>query len=158
MGKIKKPYGILGYLKLISYTEIKKNFLNYKPLFIKKKKKYFYIKIKKYKKKKNIFLIKINNIKNRTKSIKFKNKKISTNMYNLPKIKNNYYWKDIIKCHIFTKKNKYLGKINNIITNKKHDILIIKKKKKILIPFIYKKIIKYIEIKKKIIFISEKYI
>ncbi|WP_343154652.1 ribosome maturation factor RimM [Buchnera aphidicola (Pseudoregma panicola)] len=160
-GKIIKSYGILGWLKIISFTEKKEKIFEYSPLYIYINKKYKVIEIEKWKKNKKKILIKILNISNRTESEKFVKKNIFIKNSSLPNLLNDeYYWKDIIKCKIFNKKNIYLGKVYKIIDTQTYDILVIKtnkkkiKKKEILIPFILKKYIKNIDLYKKKIIIK----
>lgn len=115
------------------------------------------IKIKKWKSKKNYFLIKIENISNRNKSDLLKNKEIFIYSKQLKKKKDEYFWYEIITCKVYNSEKKFLGKVKNIINTPSNDILMINnKKKEILVPFIEKKIIQKIQIKKKKIFINWK--
>ncbi|WP_343190185.1 ribosome maturation factor RimM [Buchnera aphidicola (Mollitrichosiphum nigrofasciatum)] len=159
IGKTYLPYGILGWIKICSFT-IKKIFY-YKPWFIKKKLIYIYIKINKWIKKKNITIIKIHNINTREQTIHIKNKEIFTQIYNLQKLKKNeYYYINILKCHVFTIHKQYLGNVKKILNTKKQDILVIKKhkliqKKEILIPFVIGITIKKINLIKKTIIVED---
>lgn len=73
----------------------------------------------------------------------------------MPKLKKDeHYWCDIIHYEVFNTEKFYLGKVIELIRTKNNDILIIEKKiltskKRILIPFIYKKIIKTIHYRNK---------
>ncbi|WP_343128451.1 ribosome maturation factor RimM [Buchnera aphidicola (Kurisakia onigurumii)] len=168
VGKILKPYGILGWLHLFSFTEKKKNLFKYHPLLIKKfisKKKYIWKKllIQKWKIYKKQFIIKIKKINDRTEAEKFNTINIFIHEKTLPKSNDTeYYWKDIIGCTIY-KKNKKIGLVYKITNNTIYDILIVKVQymennniniKYKYIPFIEKKIIKLVNIKKKIILIE----
>ncbi|WP_343189822.1 ribosome maturation factor RimM [Buchnera aphidicola] len=160
IGKIIKPYGILGWLQIVSFTEKKEKIFEYSTLYFKTKKKYKKLKIKNWKICKKKILIKISKIEDRTKSEYFLKKKIFIKKCSLPKLKKNeYYWKDIINCKVFNTKNKFLGKITKIIDVKTSNIIsiktnCIKKKQEILIPFIINKYIKNININKKKIIIK----
>jgi 16S rRNA processing protein RimM len=126
-------------------------------LYFLKNNKRHQIKIKKWKSKKNYFLIKIENISNRNKSDLLKNKEIFIYSKQLKKKKDEYFWYEIITCKVYNSEKKFLGKVKNIINTPSNDILMINnKKKEILVPFIEKKIIQKIQIKKKKIFINWK--
>lgn len=156
VGKICTPYGILGWNKMISFTENKKSIFKYNPLFYKKKNIIHILKITQWKTIKNNFLIKIKNVDNRNIATLFKNIEIFVNITQIKKKKNEYLWHDILLCQVFDVKKKFLGIVTKIIRTYTNDVLLIKKNnhnKEILIPFIKKKIIKKINIKKKIIFV-----
>ncbi|CAL4323805.1 Ribosome maturation factor RimM [Buchnera aphidicola (Neophyllaphis podocarpi)] len=157
IGKIGSPYGILGWISIFSFTQKKKNIFAYNFWKIKKEKKYFDITVIKWKRKKNKFYVKTKEIKDRTHASQFTNCNILIDEINLPILKNNeYYWKDIINCEVYNLNNYKIGYVISLIENGCYDILVIKtnlkkNKKMMFIPFIEKKIIKYVNINKKII-------
>ncbi|WP_343187646.1 ribosome maturation factor RimM [Buchnera aphidicola (Periphyllus koelreuteriae)] len=163
IGKIFFPYGILGWLKIFSFTETKENIFKYKPLLYYDKKKIKKLKIQSWKNYKNFFLIKIKNINTRNEAFFFKNKKIFIYSNQLKKkYKNEYYWHEILNSKVFDKNKKFIGIVKEIIRTPSNDILKITlksfKQKNIekLIPFIENKIIKKIKIKEKKIIINQK--
>ncbi|WP_315968481.1 ribosome maturation factor RimM [Buchnera aphidicola] len=116
------------------------------------------IHIDKWKKHNNNFIIHIKNIVDRSIISEFTNLDIFIEKSILPTLKKDeYYWNDIIDCEVFNTRKKYLGKVINLIRNQNNDILIIQDHleknnfKKIMIPFIYNKIVQCINIKHKII-------
>ncbi|QJC37085.1 16S rRNA processing protein RimM [Enterobacteriaceae endosymbiont of Donacia vulgaris] len=160
LGKFGKIYGIKGWIRLFSYTQNKKNIFFYKKLFILNNiKNIFFIKVNQYIKKKKFFIVQINNINSPNEISNFIHHKIYIFKHELVKYKNKqeYYWNDIIGCHVLNINKIYFGKIINIIETKIYDIIIIKsnnlymKNKKILIPFIKPNIIKSIDLINRII-------
>ncbi|CAL4322459.1 Ribosome maturation factor RimM [Buchnera aphidicola (Chaitophorus sp. 3695)] len=156
IGKICSPYGILGWNKMFSFTENKKSIFKYNPLFYCKKNIIYSLKIIQWKTIKNYFLIKIQNINNRNKASSFKNINIFIYSEQIKKKNNEYLWREILSCQVFNINKNFLGIVINIIRTHTNDILVIKKNdyKEILIPFVKKKIIKTINIKKKIILVN----
>lgn len=159
IGKIYKPYGIFGWVHIISYTDLKKNIFNYFPWKLQNSKNKLYKNdIIKWKKYKENFIVLIKGIYNRTNTIKIIKKKITIKSTQLPILKSNeYYWNNILSCLVYNIQNKFLGYVIKILENNFYDILVIQKKnaikKKIIyIPFVEPKIIKIVNIiKKKII-------
>ncbi|WP_256359015.1 ribosome maturation factor RimM [Buchnera aphidicola] len=152
-----KAYGILGWVKFFSFTENKEKIFSYFPWFILKK-KWEIIHVDKWKKHNNNFIIHIENILDRSTVSKFTNLEIFIDKSILPILKEDeYYWNDVIDCKVFNSRKEYLGKVINLIRNQNNDVLIIRNNlkknnfKKIMIPFIHKKIVKYINVKHKII-------
>lgn len=97
---------------------------------------------------------------NRSAASTFTNLNIIINKNKLPILKKNeYYWNEIIGYKVFNMHHYYLGKVLNLMRTEKNDILIVKNdlknyKKNILIPFIDKKIIKYVNIVSKCITVN----
>lgn len=162
IGKIQKPYGILGWMHVISYTQLKKNIFSYLPWYIGEN---YDITINSndfeiWKRYKKWFVIKLKNIKNRNDTHKLIQRNISIPENKIPNLLNNeFYWKDIIQCKVYDTKKKYLGIISRISENIIYDLLIItsikhKKKKTIYVPFIYPKIVKKVSINTKEIIIN----
>lgn len=162
IGKVGKPYGILGWVTVFSFAEEKEKIFTYLPWFFFKENTWNYIIVEDWKKYKNNFIIRIKGISDRSIIKNFTNSSIMISKNTLPELKkNNYYWHDIINCQVFNMENNYLGQVKNIIRTKNNDILIIKNsiqvfKKNILIPFIENKIIKNININDKLIIVQWK--
>lgn len=163
IGKFSIPYGIKGWIKLISFSEKKENIFFYKPLYIKNNTIIKKISIKNWEKKCNIFIVKIKNFDSRNEVDILKKKEILIKNESLPKLKNEYYWNDIINCKVLNKKNKYLGVVKKILETGSNDVLIIQKNiynksniqnQEKMIPFIYKKIIKNVDTVNKIIMVD----
>lgn len=158
IAKFRSAHGILGWIHVFSYTEQKESIFNYVPWFIEKEKKVEKIIPKKWKNSNKTFIVKIKDINDRSMANRLTNHNIIIDDEILPKLNSDeYYWKDIINCTVFTENSIKLGIIINLISTPSNDILVIKtSRKNILIPFIYSKIIKKIDILKKKIMVSWK--
>lgn len=107
-------------------------------------------------------IIKFQGINDRDIVKKLTNSDIIINYYQLPKLDNNqYYWRDLINCSVINIEGYNIGKVINLIDNGIHEILVIKNKtnhifsdKDVLIPFVNTKIIKKIDLIKKIIIVD----
>ncbi|QCI26058.1 ribosome maturation factor RimM [Buchnera aphidicola] len=151
IGKIGSVHGILGWNKIFSYTEKKKEILKYQPWYIKQNNtwtKHFLECKKVYNTK---IIVKLKNINDRNTAKILTNSMIAIQKKQLPKLTEyEYYWHHIVQCKVFNKKNIYIGLVIKIIRTKKNDILVIQKpsikNQEILIPFIEKIFIKKINI------------
>lgn len=157
IGKVGKPYGILGWITIFSFTERKEKIFDYLPWFFLKQERWIKIQLQGWKKHKNNFIIHVHNVSDRSQSSEFTNSNIIISKHKLPKLKKNeYYWNNIINYQIFNTNQCYLGKVISLIRTQYNDILVVKNqlkicKNKILIPFIEKKIIKNIDTKHQVI-------
>lgn len=160
MGKVGKSYGILGWITIFSFTEKKEKIFDYLPWFFLKDNKWIQIYLKNWKKYNKNFIILIKNIYDRSTVMQFTNSDIIIDKNQLPFLKKNeYYWYDIINYQVINTNQIYLGQVTDLLRTKYNDILIVKNKKNknnhqnTLIPFIEKKIIKKIDLSKKIIIV-----
>ncbi|VFP83741.1 ribosome maturation factor RimM [Buchnera aphidicola] len=159
VGRIGHPYGILGWIHIVSFTEIKKNIFSYFPWILEKSRINLYKNdMIMYRKHRDQFIIKLKNIDNRNQTLNFIKQNILIKSNQLPILNNQeYYWHNILYCHIFNLKNKKIGLVTEILENKIYNtlkIFTIKNSKYIYIPFIQPDIIKKIDINNKIIIIS----
>ncbi|QCI22450.1 ribosome maturation factor RimM [Buchnera aphidicola] len=160
IGKVGKPYGILGWINIFSFLEKQEKIFNYFPCFFLKEETWTKIHLDNWKKYKKNFIIHIKGVFDRSEVMQMTNSDIIINSHQLPILKKNeYYWFQIIQLKVFNINKIYLGKVIDLIRTKSNDILIIKNelknyKKNILIPFIYDKIIKKIDINNNIIIVE----
>ncbi|WP_348666155.1 ribosome maturation factor RimM [Arsenophonus symbiont of Ornithomya chloropus] len=158
LGKLGKTYGIHGWIKIFSFTENIEDIFNYQPWFVQLLKEWYQLEIEDWKyDNKNIFT-KFKNIYNKEYADLMINCKIIIDSGQLPLLKKNeYYWKDLIGCKIFNSHAYYLGHVTNLIATGANDVLVTQNLKdsfgikERLIPFLYQKVIKKVDIATKII-------
>lgn len=161
IGKIGAAHGIIGMLKLFSFTENKSDIFKYHPWFIKNNNQWIILDLEYKKNNKHFFFIKIKNINNRNEAQKLTNCHIMIEKKRLPELKKNeYYWNDLLHCTVLSVTGFNIGTIDNLIRTKSNDVLVIKNYKKnmknteILIPFLEEKIIKHVDIINKTIIVD----
>lgn len=151
IGKIVNTHGIKGELRIISDFKYKESI--FKPnfiLYIGKKREP--LKIKSYRKHKNYDMVLFDNINDINDAIPYKNEVVYINRDDL-KI-DGYVNEDLINLDVYSK-DKYIGKVKNIINNGAHEIIVIANNSITnLVPFV-DEFIKKIDIKNKKVFINE---
>lgn len=152
LGKISSPYGIRGWLKINSYTDKKENIISYQPWIIHLNNEYHEIKLEDWKTGKSSFIIKIKGYNTREESSKFSNTNIIGDSSVFPLLEDGeYYWTELIGCHVITKEGCNLGTVLELLSTGSNDVLVvhsslIKNKQQLLIPFIKQEVIKTIDI------------
>ncbi|WMY95157.1 MAG: ribosome maturation factor RimM [Arsenophonus sp.] len=159
LGKLGATYGINGWMKIFSFTENIEDIFDYQPWFIQWfKGKWYPLDIKKWKNDNNNIFVKFKNLYNKEQASLITNYEIMVDSAKFPILKKNeYYWKDLIGCQIFNSQNYFFGYVTNLITTGANDVLvtqnlidsfgIIER----LIPFLYEKVIKKVDIVTKVI-------
>ncbi|AFA41350.1 16S rRNA processing protein [Wigglesworthia glossinidia endosymbiont of Glossina morsitans morsitans (Yale colony)] len=159
IGKIGAPFGIKGWVKVISYTEKSQNIFKYQPWIFKINNIYQKCYVTSWKTYYKKFIAKIEAINNRCAASSITNLNVMLFQKQLNKLKNNeYYLHEIIGLQVLNTKNFNLGKVVNFLRSSHHDILVIRSQKKnhlrfkeYLIPFVYEVFIKKIDKNSKII-------
>ncbi|AIN47110.1 ribosome maturation factor RimM [Candidatus Palibaumannia cicadellinicola] len=159
LGNISSAYGIRGWLKIVSSTEYAESIFDYQPWFIKRVDTWQQIALDDWKSSHNNIIIKIKNIQNREGAKLLTNCKIIVDASQLPDLSDGeYYWKDLIGCQVETVNGYQLGQVINLMETGSNDVIIVKTNKKhnffikeLLIPFLYGKVIKNIDLTTRVI-------
>lgn len=164
IGKIGKAYGILGWVKIISFTHKSGDIFNYSPWFIYLKCNWQLMYLDKWRFLSKYYIAKIKDISNRESAALLTNFFIVVDNVQFPCLPHNeYYCKDLIGCLVMLVDHGiYLGNVINIIVTNANDVLVVKinkksnfyKKKECLIPFIQDKVIKNVNLDTHIIVVD----
>ncbi|AEH39841.1 16S rRNA-processing protein [Buchnera aphidicola (Cinara tujafilina)] len=160
VGRIDNPYGIFGWVHMISFTEKKKNIFNYFSMKLNPSNREYQKKdLLNWKKHVKNYIIRFKNIHTRTDAYNISKQDIIIQSKQLPNLKKNeYYWNDILSCNIYNIHSQCLGTVVKIFDNIYYDVLVINRKNSqnniLYIPFIIPDIIKKIDLIKKIIIIK----
>ena len=140
VGNFGRPIGLKGSLKLNSFTRPTENIKTYESFFVSEEKTFKKLDITKISSSgKNlvIFVRGCNSLEQAEKY--FKGKDIYISKSELPKIKDKYYWNDLIGLEVLISgSKKSLGIVNSLMETGSNDVLVIKSfdQDDILIPFI----------------------
>lgn len=137
LGQFGKTFGVLGWLRLYSYTDPIENILNYATLKIENKQHIENIQIQSSKRKDNYLLVKLANCNTPEAAQLYTNKEIFVYREELPPLEQKeFYWQDLIGCTVINNDQKELGILTEILNTKANDVLVIKNEsgKETLIP------------------------
>ncbi|PPI88474.1 ribosome maturation factor RimM [Candidatus Pantoea edessiphila] len=169
IGKIGSVYGVLGWIKIYSFTERLENIFFYKPWFINHIGKWRKLEVINWKYNNKQIITKFKNINNRNIAYELTNQEIIVNSTQLPSLKDGeYYLKDLLNCKVINQNGFIIGIIIDFIDTKSNHVMVVKPeftgnsefnkskftKKKLLIPFIEQRIIQMVDIYKKFIKIN----
>lgn len=151
LGKIVNTHGIKGEIRIISDVDFKSEvFKKDFKLYIGDKKEEFIIL--NYRKHKNYDMITFNGINNINDVLKYKGKNVYINKFDINY--DGYFDEDLIGLNVYSK-DKYIGKITDIVKSKASDILVINNDiKKFMVPKI-EQFIEKVDLKNNKIYINE---
>lgn len=158
IGKFGAAYGIKGWIKIHCYTENAENLFEYKLLSMQSKGLSQEVKIAKWKHHNNGYIAKIVGYDVREDVQALVGMALFIDESLLPKLEDDYYWRDLIGCQIQTESGYHLGKVTEMIETGSNDVLVVKAnandafgKKERLIPFIIEQVILNVDISEKLI-------
>lgn len=163
IGRIGGVYGVLGWVKIIAFTEKSDSVFSYTPWFIYLKFVWTLIYVEKWTLLNKYYIAKIQDISDRESAKLLVHCCIVTDIKQFPCLKNDeYYCRDLIGCKVIDLCGEYLGCVINIIETTANDVLVIKinkknsfyTKKECLIPFVQNKVIKTVNISDRIIIVD----
>lgn len=163
IGKIGRVYGILGWMKIISFTDKSDNIFNYNPWSIYLQCEWKVIYLEKWKLLGKHYIAKIKNISNRESAKLLVHCLIVVDVTRFPCLrKGEYYCKDLIGCAVITVQDSYIGCVVQIIETTANDVLVVKVHTKdnyytiqeCLIPFLPDQVIKKVNLSDCIIIVD----
>lgn len=151
IAKIGASYGLSGYLKLQSYCEPKAKIFDYSPWYLLKNKTYQIFQLDDAKISEEKFLIKPANCNTPESARLLTNQLIYIHQNQLPKLKDEYYWHDLIGCEVKNLRGEKLGMVEQMLETGANDVMLLKAKQHRAIPFIMHSVIQTVDIKNKLI-------
>jgi 16S rRNA processing protein RimM len=157
VGKVIRPHGLDGSLRIRSYAQSAESFLDAGNVFLKSDKdEMCECKVSSVKPYKNVFLMRLEGLQSLEEAERYRGADILIRKDLLEqKDEEEYFWFELIGLEVFLNSGRYLGKLTDIIPTGSNDIYVVKKgRKEVLIPAIYE-VVDEIDLENKKIIISE---
>jgi 16S rRNA processing protein RimM len=137
VGRFGRPFGVKGWVKVISYTRPADKILDYTPWYIKIEKTWVVSHIISGKLHGTEIIVHLENCFDRNKASALTNVDIAIDKSQLPKLDpDEFYWDDLIGLLVVNTKNEELGRVDYLIETGSNDVLVVKGVKEYLIPYI----------------------
>ena len=126
VGRLASPYGLQGWLKIISFTNPPQNLLDYKTIQIQHHSKWHSHDIEGGKCHGKFLVIKIPHCNDRETAREYTNDLIAVPRHTLtPLKKDEYYWADLIGLSVINQKNSKLGVIDSLLETGSNDVMVV---------------------------------
>lgn len=155
VGKLGASYGIRGWVKVFSYTEMPESIFDYQPWMLKIKGEWVEYKLEDWKRHNQGHVCKLAAISDRDEAQAFANIEIAVNAEELPELGSDegFYWKDLYGMSVVTTKGYDLGVVDDIMETGSNDVLVVKAnlkdafgKKERLVPFLKEQVITNVDL------------
>lgn len=150
VGKIGSPFGVHGWLKVRSYTELDASILDFKPWYISRDEEDWQaIAVEDGREQGNGMLIKFEGINTPEAARQLTGNVIGIQRDQLPQLtQGEYYWSDLIGLTVVNMQGEALGKVSYMIATGANDVLVIKGEKEHAIPYLPGDVIKHVDLAK----------
>ena len=150
VGQIVNTFGVKGMLKVKPFTDDANRFEELKKVYICKKEKLEEVEIEEVKYHKDMVLLKVKGIDDMNEAEKVKGLYLKIDRKNAKKLpKDTYFIADLLGLEVYSDKEEFLGKVDDIFRTGANDVYVVKdeKGKQLLLPGI-PEVIKEIDLEK----------
>ena len=147
IGKINGVLGIRGQLKVFSYTQPRKNILNYTPWWLGSDNHWETRKLLSGQEHGKGLIVSLENCEVRDQALALVGKQIAIFRQQLPETaENEFYWSDLIGLTISTGTGVQLGVVDHLFETGSNDVLVVKGDRQRLIPYIWEQVVRNIDL------------
>ena len=137
VGKISGVFGIKGWVKVFSFTDVRENILNYSPWLLKKDSETKWVAVIDGNLQGKTVVAQLDGVNDRDQAASLMGWDIFISPDQLPKAaKDEYYWSDLIGLHVETDLGVQLGVVEGLLETGANDVLIVKGDRERVIPFL----------------------
>jgi 16S rRNA processing protein RimM len=142
VGQIGSTYGIKGWLKILSYTEMVDNIMEFNPWYLEENHHWKAITVEDGKIHGKGIIAKLAGCNNPEDARLLSGTKIAIRRSQLPKLsKDEYYWNDLQGLTVINQHGETLGKIIYLMATGANDVLVVKGTKEHAIPYLPGKVV-----------------
>ena len=140
IGTVIRPHGLEGLLRIWSYAQSEKSFLDAGTIFLKsgsgKTNEYSLLSVRPHK---QLFLMKLKELSSFDEAEKFRGADILIRKGSLRREnEDEFFWYELLGLKVYMNSGKYIGTIRNILPTKSNDIYVVREgKAEVLIPAIH---------------------
>ncbi|WP_039925569.1 ribosome maturation factor RimM [Alishewanella aestuarii] len=154
LGKFGAVYGINGWLKINSYTDIPEGIFDYTPWQVKFQGNWQTVTVSSWKRHSNGLIAKLTDINVREQAQAYANAEIAVAANALPALDDGeYYWKDLMDLKVVNQQGYDLGVVTDLMETGSNDVLVVKAnrtdafgKGERLIPYLDQTVIKQVDL------------
>ena len=137
VGRISGVFGVKGWVKVFSFTNIRENILNYSPWLLKKDSETRTVSVIDGKLQGKAVVAQLDGVNDRDQAANLMGWDIFITPDQLPKVaKDEYYWSDLIGLNVETDLGVQLGTVDSLLETGANDVVIVKGDRERVIPFL----------------------
>ena len=137
VGKVSGIFGVKGWIKVFSYTEVRENILTYTPWILRKGSESKQVEVIDGRRHGKTVVASLKGLDDRDVAAELNGWEILINAEQLPKtLQGEYYWADLIGLSVKTVAGQELGTVEQMLETGANDVVVVKGERERLIPFL----------------------
>jgi len=126
LGKLGAPYGIKGWIKVISYTDDPEGIFAYRPWLLEIKGQWQEVEVVEYRRQNKGLNVKLKNVDDRDAAVALTHCHIGVVESALPSLDNDeFYWRELIGMEVLNEQGYHLGKVDDLFETGSNDVLVV---------------------------------
>ncbi len=127
VGRFTSPYGIKGWLKLLSFTEPMENIAEYEPVWVSEGAGWKPLILEKVQFHGKGLVAKIASCDDRTKAEQYIGRELAISPEQLPALPaGEYYWSQLEGLSVFNREGLFLGRVDHLLETGANDVIVVK--------------------------------
>jgi 16S rRNA processing protein RimM len=152
MGRIAAPYGVKGWVRVITFTEAPANLLDYAPWHLMLDGRWQAVEVLDGREHSKGLVVQLAGCADRDTAAGFSGSDIGVYRSQLPAPDaDEYYWSDLVGLQVFTTQDTLLGVVDHLIETGANDVLVIRGEREHLVPFVRGQVIKSVDLESGVI-------
>ncbi|GAB3032391.1 ribosome maturation factor RimM [Bowmanella dokdonensis] len=153
VGKIGAPYGVKGWVKITSYTDVPEGIFDYAPWLLKTEGGLKELKVDQWREHNNGLVAKLDGVDDRDAVDRLKNLEICIQAEQLPELEEgDFYWRDLVGMRVVNLKGYDMGTVRELFETGSNDVMVVKAnindafgQKERMIPYLLDQVVKQVD-------------
>ena len=147
MGRILAPYGVKGWVRVVTFTEAPENLLAYSPWHLMLNGRWQEAEVLHGREHGKGLVVQLAGCEDRDAAAVFSGTDIGVYRSQLPAPDaDEYYWSDLVGLQVYTTQGALLGVVDHLIETGANDVLVIRGEREHLVPFVREQVIRSIDL------------
>lgn len=152
MGRITAPYGVKGWVRVVTFTEAPGNLLAYSPWYLHRDGRWLAVRLLEGREHGKGLVVWLEGCDDRDRAAALGGTDIGVYRSQLPAPQaDEYYWSDLVGLQVLTLQDRLLGVVDHLIETGANDVLVIRGERERLIPFVRGQVIQAVDLETGII-------
>ncbi len=155
VGKIAGAFGVKGWVKIFSFTQPRKNILNYSPLYMSRKGEWIELKVSNGRVQGKGIVMSLDGVTDPDQVLPLIGSELAIQKEQLkPMANDEFYWSQLIGLTVINLNDETLGLVDSLLETGANDVLVVKNKEQKtqqLVPFVMEEIVQLVDVENKLI-------
>ena len=152
MGRLAAPYGVKGWLRVTSYTELPGNLLDYSPWYLRRQDKWQATTIVSARAHGKGLVVQLKGCDDRDAAAMLTGTEIGVYRSQLPAAEaDEFYWSDLVGMQVIAQDDRVLGKLDHLFETGANDVMVVKGEQQYLVPYIEGQVVQSVDLEARII-------